>query len=337
MGTLEELLSEHNHLVAVDSETTYGEDAFDGSEPSEFVAFRQFDFDTEIGIVEDERERATHSGREHDTYDDSASVSWEVPFTGIVDPEGTPALPIGALLKAGNLAETVEATPPAFKYHPVTGSNMSEVPSATFVHYMIEGARGNARKMVFTGLRGNRTITLEMGEVALLSGDDTGLYAEFPTNTVSKPSEPSTYHGEEHRFVVVGMDFELDGVNYPIESLEIQTNWDVNEERDAVTAETTLSGVFLSRSAGSRMEGSTTVKGRSSTIENILPAIRAGDAFSLNTTLKNPNGDRLQLSAPAVQFGNYSANRDGHIHFDVPLYLNADDGEDELEIVIDRD
>lgn len=331
------LLSAANRLVAVDSEASYGDDAFGGSSPDEWIAFDEFTPTTTVELVEDEGVRATHSGRPHDVYEGASSVSWQVALSGIVDPDGTPSLPFGPLLKASNWSEQITADPVAYSYHLVTGCTQSKVPSCTIAYYMLEQCGTKARKMLFTGLRGNTTLTLSMGLPARLSGDFTGKFASFPSSNTNRPTAPSSYSGESNRFIVVGMSVEFGGQTFAVENIEIQTNWQVNEDRDATTASTTLSHVYLTRNPGDRVTGSMTLKGRSAALSTLLPAAENGSTFSFEAMLETPNGDRLTVEAPAVQFGSYSENRSGNINFDLPLYFNGTGaGENELTLTFDR-
>lgn len=331
------LLSASNRLVAVESEDNYGADAFGGSEPTAWIAFQEFTPTTTMEIVADEGVRATHSGRPHDTYEGAASVSWALDLSGIVDPQGTPSLPVGALLKAGNWEETVTASPVSFAYNLVTGCTQTRVPSCTFAYYMLEQCGTKARKMLFTGQRGNTTLTLAMGQPARLSGDFTGKFSAFPAVSIDRPTAPSSYAGEGNRFIVVGMSVKFGGSTYSVEQIEIQSNWQVNEDRDATTAATTLAKVYLTRNPGDRVTGSMTLKGRSAALSALLPAAESGQTFSFEAVLENTNGDQLTVEAPAVQFGSYSENRSGNINFDLPLFFNGTGaGENELTLTFDR-
>lgn len=331
------LLSAVNRLVAVGSESTYGEDSFSGSTPAEWMAFTEFTPSNTVEIVPDEGVRATHSGRPHDTYEGAGSVSVQIDLSGIVDPDGTPSLPVGALLKASNWSETITSSPVGFSYNLTTGCNQATVPSCTFAYYALEQCGTRARKMLFTGARGNTTLTLAMGQPAHLSGDYVGKFASFPAANVDRPTAPSSYAGEGNRFIVVGMTVQFGGASYAVESVEISTGWQVNEDRDATTADTTLAKVFLTRNPGDRVSGSLTLKGRSAALSQLLPAAESGATMEFEAMLENSNGDRLTVAAPAVQFGSYSENRDGNINFDVPLFFNGtDEGENEVILTFDR-
>lgn len=331
-------LSVVNRIVAVDSETAYGDDAFGGVDPTEFIAFPNFDPTTTTEVVPDEGMRATHSGRPHDTYQGGASVSWEVYLSGIVDPAGTPSLPITPLLLASNWGQTITAgPPPEYEHNLLTGDNMTTVPSCTFVEYLIEHGRGNARKVVYTGMRGNTTLTCEMGQPVRLSGEFTGKFASFPAATQAKPANPTLYSGEQNRFIMVGAALSLDATSYAVESFNITSNWQVREERDGTTADTTLSYVHLERSPGDRVTGSLTLKGRSAALSTILPAIEDGASFVLLVELQNANDDTLTISAPALQFGSFGRGGDGAMTFDLPMHLNGTGaGENEITITFGR-
>ncbi|RDV36166.1 hypothetical protein DV096_20500 [Bradymonadaceae bacterium TMQ3] len=335
---MEGTLSLVNRLTAVASESSYGDDAFVGSDPAEFLAFLSFNPTTTNEIVPDAGMRATHSGRSHDVFQGGASVSWEIALTGIVDPNGTPALPVTPLLLASNWAQqAIVGPPPSYEHNLVTGDNMTKVPSCTFVEYLIEHDGENARKVVYTGMRGNSTLTLEMGQPVRLSGEFTGKFASFPSSATPKPATPAVYSGEENRFIMVGAELTADAVSYPVESVNFSTNWQVREDRDGTTADTTLSYVHLERSPGDRVTGSMTLKGRSAALNTLLPAIEAGTAFELVVSLENSNGDTLTITAPSMQFGSFGRGGDGAMTFDVPIHCNGTDaGENELTLNFGR-
>lgn len=324
------LLSATEWLCGVGSETTHATDAFAGSNPSSWLNFEAFDFDAQVEIVEDESIRAVHSGYADQRYGSSSSISWTLPLTGKSGAAGT-APHWAPLLMAGNFKETVNAAV-SVEYSLITGMNMSDVPSVTYAHYMLEQDRVNARKMLFLGCRGNRTFSFEMGQIAKISGTDTGKFVEFPSATIAKPANPSAYAGNKKGLLVVGMTLQLGATSYAVESCSFETNWDVNEDRDGTTAGTTLNHVFLSRSRGNRVGGSMTLKGRSNALSNILPAVLSGATFALTVELTD-GVDTFKVDAPSLQFGNYSLNKQGHLAFDVPFFLNGTSaGENEVKL-----
>lgn len=335
-------LSSEHRLTAADSETDWGDDAFGGAEPSEFLALTEFQGNPNVETIPDETERATHSGRPHDTYEGDASPQATLHTSGIIDPDGSPSLPLGTILKAANFEETVDAEAPSFSYDLITGDVMATAPSLTWVNYLLEKARSDARKMVYTGYRGNIEISCEHGQPLQIQTQGTSQYAEWPNATVAKPDDPTEYQGEANRLHMVGANIELEDEGQTVHdvavtALQLNTNWEVVDERDGTTADTTLSRVYLVRPTDSRPEGSVTLAGRSAALEEILPAIKSGAVFSLTATFENSNGDRLTIESPALQFGNYGLQRDTHVMFQVPIFLNGQDaGENDLTLTFDR-
>lgn len=324
------LLSATEWLVAAKSETTYGTDAFAGATPTEWLNFSAFDPVTALAIVEDETIRAVHSGYRDERFGDKATPSWTIPLTGKTGAVGT-APAYAALLKAANFQETVTADT-SVSYSLVTGMAQGDVPSVTYAYYMLEQDRVNARKMLLTGCRGNRTFTFEMGQVATLSGDDVGRYSSFPAATIAKPVNPSSYAGNKRALIVVGLNIEIGGVKYCVEKFDFSTNWTINEDRDACQANTTLNHVHLSRARGSRPGGSKTLKGRSAALSTILPLVESGAPISFEATLSNGE-DTIEVSMPSIQYGQPTLNRSGHIAFDLPYFANGTGaGENEITI-----
>ena len=323
------LLSANDFLVAAKSEATYGTDPF-GSTIDEFIGFEEFSVTSELEIVEDEVIRGVHSGYEDQRFGSSCSVSWTLPITGKAADAGDAPL-WNMLLKSGNFAETINAAT-SVEYSLITGMSMTDVPSVSYAYYMLEQERDNARLMKIHGCRGNRTLSFEMGQVARISGEDTGLFTDFPDATVSIPDNPTTYTGNKKPLLVVGMTAEIGGSAYALESVSIETNWNIVEDRDATTAGSTLAHVGLTRSVGNRVGGEMAIKGRAATLNTIVGKLRDGDTFALHIELSDGT-DTFELDCPSIQFGNYSESRDGHVHFGLPFFCNATGaGENEIKL-----
>lgn len=328
---MEGLLSATEWLVGAKSETAYGTDAFAGVSPTEWLNFEQFDPTSALQIVEDETIRAVHSGYRDQRFGDKTTVSWTLPLTGKSGAAGT-APAYAALLKAANFEETITASASA-TYSLITGTAMAKVPSVTYAYFMLEQDRVNARKQLFTGCRGNRTFTFEMGQVAKLSGEDTGRYFAFPAGAATaKPANPTSYAGNKSALLVIGLEIKIGGTAYCVEKFDFSTNWDVGEDRDACQANTTLNHIYLTRSRGNRPGGSKTLKGRSAALAAILPLLDSGAPVSFTAKLSNGT-DTVTFNMPSIQYGQPSLNRNGHINFDLPYYANATGaGENEITI-----
>ena len=329
-------LSSNNYLVAAQSETVWGEDPWGGSDPTEFIAFESFQPTANYVTVEDQGVRATHSGRKHDIYGGNSTISYTTALTGIKDPEGTPSFPLAALFKAAGFKETV-GVEPSHSFNLVTGNSMSINPSVAFAYYQLQQDRSAAQKRLFLGNRGNMTMNFAMGEQARITGDLTGTFTDFPAASVAMPSNPTSYTGDEARFLMVGATLSIGGSNYECESCEFSTGWEAVPEESGTAAVGTLCDVFLTRAPGSRPSGSLSLKGRTQTLYSILPEIYKGSVFSLEVVLTNANGDRLTVEAPSIQFEQYSEEVNGNINYGLPFVMNGTGaGENELLITFDR-
>lgn len=118
-------------------------------------------------------------------------------------------------------------------------------------------------------------------------------------------------------------------------SFELQTGWDVGEDKQSSSTEA-VDQVYLYRS--SRASGSTTLKGRSSVISTMLPAVQSGAEGQIEVTMGDGT-DTITLSCPKVQIGAYSKSaQGGRYAFDLPLTFNghwdgaSEAGENEFQL-----
>ena len=334
MADFEKSLTQLEQLVGVDSEATYGDDAFEGADPTDYLAFDEFEVDPEYGEAEDEAVLAVHSGRKSDTWGDYLGVSWTLPLTLAPAAGDPPAW--AALLKSSNFEETIEADT-SVTYKPVTGNAMARVPSATAIYYMIESGHESAYKWILEGLRTDLTIQLEMNEYARISGDSRALFAPQPSTTVPKPSNPTTYSGDDAIPRVVNLQATAGSEVIEIESLEIATEWDWGMDyQGANTPDGSVSEIHLVRQRGSNMSAGITLKARGHALETMIPELDDDNAFEISATLAK-GGRSLDISMPRVQFTGYSYTGDNRKSYDLEAQLCGDfaDGGGENDLVLE--
>lgn len=317
------------YVVAADSEGTYGTDAFGGSTPSNFLASimaEQPPLQEAIGSANPEQMSATHDTFPNEKYGDMLSVSeLSFPIKGDDDAPDEPP-PHAAILKAANLKEvkrdpdsTADSGDEYVEYFPVTGHRMGEAPSATLVTYLFNEAYDTQYKWLATGLRFNLTWTIEMGEVADLQVDEgKALYQQMPTSGNSQSVNPSGYSGNHDNFLVRNITHKVDGTEYPIESLELSTNWNLTEDRDASQATGTLHKVKCNRSSDSPPGGSVTYKARDSVIPDLVPKMKSGATSKLTALLDNGT-KQMKIVCPNVQIDWDTLELGNSATFDVPI------------------
>jgi hypothetical protein len=321
-------------IIAAKSESTYGSDAFTGSDPSDYLAVVEdsaLPFSPNYERVGTPVQTATHDVRRADHYIDSLEVGMSLPVkaasTAIDDPP-----PHDALLKAANLKEakrdpdsSADSGDEYVEYFPYTGASMTDVPSATIAAMLFNDDYSEHYLWLAEGARHNLTWTLEMGEHLMLEiADGMALPAAMPTSGTASSLQPDTYSGNERNFVVRNLVYEIDGTVYPLQSLELSTNWSVTEDRDATQSQGTLSRVELNRSSGptdSPPGGSMTLKGRDSVVSDLEPKIADGTPGKIVAECTAPNGTEVwRLEAPRVQFGWDAFSAGDDPTFDVPFF-----------------
>lgn len=311
---MENAITTDEKLVAVTSESTYGENGFGGSPPTVFLAFDEFEVSQNFGRVTNNEIYAVHSGAEDEVFGDYLEISFTLPLT--MAPGGGDPPPWAALLKASNMEETITASTSA-AYHPVTGSDQARVPSSTAVVYMIEAGHENARRMDILGARYNLTLNFQMGEYARIQGQGRAPFVEFPDATVAKPDNPTVYSGNQQAVRVVGAVAKIGTTTVDLESLEISTNWDFYEERSASSPAGGVESVELRRPrGGNNVQGSLTLKGRGFALNTLVPELQDGGVMALEITLEQ-GARTFVLEAPLVKFTGATKNKDGRLKFDL--------------------
>lgn len=326
------LTSADRQLVAVESETTYGTDAIDPGPPSAYQAFRTVTINPIRNQIEAPRATWSASGEKSCGLNSHNDVSWEMPFTGKLGAAGTAAA-WDALLQASGFKKTVTPAT-SVSYKPNTVNDITDTPSATLWQYLRQLEEAGAYLLKARGYRGNASIRLTVGEEAVISGTGLALYTGWPTATVANPTAPSSYEGASC-MVVQRLVLTAGVVDYPLESMEINTNWTLSEVRTGELGGGTLSKVLLTRpSAGGRMGGSIRLVDGKTALQDLVTKWQAGTLVSVSAVLTNGT-DTITLAAPNFQFGQPAPSAEGVMKFDVPFYLNrGTTGDDELTITL---
>jgi hypothetical protein len=318
-------------IAAAVSESTYGTDAIDAGPPSSYLAFRAINIQPIVTPIESPRATFSASGEKHCVVKSHQDVTWELPFTAPAAAGVSPAW--GALLRASGFKQTIVADT-SVTFTPNTSNDMTDTPSATLWKYLLGLEEATAYLFKARGYRGNATINLTIGDEARITGAGVALFDAAPTSTVAKPSAPSAYEGAGC-MIVTTLSLSDGTVTYPVESLEIQSNWAVTEQRTGEAGKGTLAKVLLTRPmSGGRMIGSTRLVDGKTAYQSVVTKWQAGTQFALTATITD--GTRtITLSAPNVQFGQPAASAEGVYKHDLPLYFNrGTSGDDELSIAI---
>lgn len=316
-------------LIGVDSESNYGDDAFGGSDPSEWLAVQ--------GEPEIE-ERTTEVGPEQKTYDglgghvlryaDATEVSLS---TFIVGKDGSagdpPPDPLASLLKAGNFEETVNTDTDVVYTLNGYSSGMTDVPSATVFEAIRDDTDGDYYTRLVEGVRWGLSFTFEDEGSVVVEADGVGLYSEraVSTSSISDPADGDVSGGKD-RLKVQGMTFKFDGTEYDVTSAEMSTELSV-QEHAILNQDSRVDEVKLSLGDEDRPGGSVTFKGRSDELTDIVRDQIQPDAGGFD---KVPTGD-LEIEVgdgtDTVTFvgkdcvlGAYSKSLEGNnYNFDVPV------------------
>lgn len=324
-------ISADRKIASVVSESTYGVDAISPGPASTFQAFRAIDITPIVNPIESPRATASASGEKHCVLASHNDVTWEMPFSGKTGAAGT-APAYDAFMLAAGFKKTVVAST-SVTYKPNTVNDMTDTPSATIWLYKYRLTDSNSYLVKAFGYRGNVTMTMTMGEEAVIAGTGMALYSAYPTSTTAKPTAPTSYQGASC-MVVSGMTVTVGATSYPVENFEIQSNWTMTEIRTGASTGGTLSQVLLTRPmSGGRLIGSMTLVDGSSAFQDMITKWTAGTQATLSVTLTNGT-DTITITAPNMQFGQPAESAEGILKFDIPLFFNrGTSGDDEIQIV----
>ena len=325
------LISADRKIASVKSETVYGTDSINPGPPGAYQAFRAIDITPQQVIIESPRATFSASGERHCLVNSHTDVSWEMPFSGRVGAAGTnPAW--DALMIASGFKRTVIAAT-SVSYKPNTQNDMTDTPSASLWLYMMALESANSYLQKALGYRGNVSINMTIGEEAVISRSGMALYSARPVATVAKPTAPTSYEGALCS-VVSNLVLTVGAVTYPVESLEISSNWTVTERRTGGTAGT-LAQVLLTRPmSGGRIGGSLRLVDGLTAYADAIGKSQSGATATLSATITDGTRTTV-ISAPALQFGLPSASAEGIMKYDLPFYLTrGTSGDDELVITL---
>lgn len=324
-------ISADRKIAYAESEVTYGTNVISGT-PSSWLALRAIDITPIVSPVESPRATFSASGEAHCMLRSHCDVSWEMPFTGRVGAAGTGGAWEPFLLASGFKAVVDSGV--SVTYTPNTENTMALTPSASIKMYKLRLEDANAYMLFTRGYRGNATLTFNIGEEAVLGGEGMGLFEPYPLTTVAKPSAPTAYVGATC-MIVQNLTITVGAIAYECESLELQTNWAMQEIRTGEATKGTLSKVLLTRPmSGGRFIGSFSLVDGGAAMQDMITKWQAGTAVALSITLSD--GTRsIAISAPSIQFGQPSETAEGVVKFDVPFFLNrVSAGDDELSIAL---
>lgn len=323
-------ISADRKVAHVESEEDYGDDAISPGPPAQYEAFREITITPVVNMIESPRATFSASGEKACVLPSHNDVTWEMPFGGKTGAAGT-APAYDAFLLASGFKKTVVAST-SVTYTPTTVHTMADSPSATIWMYRRMLDENLAYLYKATGYRGNFTINLTYGEEAVISGTGMSIYNAAPTSTIAPPTAPTAYVGSGC-MVVSSLVVTVNGVNYPVSSLEIQSNWAIGRS-DTGANGGMLAEVYLTRpSSGGRMIGSFELRDGKTALQAMLTAVQSGAEVSMTAVLTN-GSSTITMTAPKVQFGQPSEAADGILAYTVPFYLNRNSsGDDELSIV----
>ena len=324
------LTSADRQLVSVLSEVTYGLDAIAPGPPANYQAFRTMTINPVLNQIESARLTFTASGEKSCGLKSHNDVSWEMPFTGKLGAAGT-APAWEALIMASGFKRT--ASPGvSVSYKPNTVNDMTDTPSATIWQYLRQLEESASYLIKGRGYRGNVALRMTVGEEAVISGTGMALYTPWPNATVANPTAPSSYQGATC-MIVQRLVLTVGAIDYPLESMEINSNWTLTEIRTGELNQGTLSKVLLTRpTSGGRVGGSLRLVDGKTALQDLVTKWQAGTLVSVSAVISNGT-DTITLAAPNFQFGQPAPSAEGVMKFDVPFYLNrGTTGDDELTI-----
>lgn len=286
-------------ICAFNSESTYGTDAFSGSAPAAANCFPA----AECMIkqvreqVEGGRLTATVAGECHGIHKSHTEVTLNLMLLGSAAAGDVP--PIGPILQAAGMSETVDAGV-SVTYTP----EVTQQDSITVLHYQRNVNDGNARRIMARGVRGNVTITMAVGQEAMVEFSGQGLYNDLPASDATFPTLPDEYAGDQCAWVVNTLALTVGGTTYPIEEMSFTTPWTVELIRtgDSTGGGTTGAVLLMNGKEGSRFGGGFTLVDGATALTAAINLVQGGAKASLSAVLTK--GSRtITISAAAVQLG----------------------------------
>ena len=319
-------------LVAAKVESTYGTDAFGGSDPGAgdwIAAYADSNIDHQRTRIANTTVRPFHSGLTHETVGSHNDVTINVPLYGKESSAGDPPPSLSGLFQAAGLEEEVNAST-SVVYAPVTFHTMAAAPSVSIytAEYVTDGT---VRTHLTTGVRLNFTLTASGDQHVRLSFTGIGLYSEPDAAAGAAPSNPSSYSGGKSPMLSQGMTHSRAAESAALQEFELSTNWSLEENRN-ITGANSLDRVDLIRGEDSNVGGSTTFSD-SDELQVALTDFAADTEAAMGASWADGT-DTVAINAPAVQLDKPSKSKGNTHSFAQPFTCNANssDGEDEFTI-----
>lgn len=305
-----------NAICAVESETTYGTDAFSGApNGDQVIAFRNLVITPQMEAVENDRMTATVTGECHGIGYVQNNVTWEMPLIGSSDAGELP--PGDALLKACNMKATVVADT-SVTYTINTANSQTDTPSATVVMYQRSVEDATGKRILARGVRSTLMFNFTVGQEAYMGGEGVGLYDPIPATFSALPTLPTSYNGDQCGWIVNTMAVTVGATTYPCEAVEFATNFntEVIKTGDATSGGQAGHVLLTKGKSGNRVGGSLTLADGSTALQDMITKAYAGTKASLTVVLTK-GARTITFSFPAIQFGVFE---DQSPRYNVPFF-----------------
>jgi hypothetical protein len=309
-------------VLAVKSEATYGTDAFSG-DPTELLSAENIQINEVYSDIPVERK--THDGFAHGEkmlrVKSHTDVSFEFDLLAKESAAGDPPPIIGAILKACNFEEVVNAGTDV-TYTLVFGADQTKVPSMTVKHYTRDDENSDWYLRTVTGVRGTLTITMQDEGTIRCSFSGIGKFSEEATSTGSY-TLPTSYNGGKDPLAAQGLTVEYDATQYDVRSLDFNTNYS-QDRYDERSQDARLKKVTLDLADGDFPTSSVTW-GEEGTWDTIVQEHKPDPDTDVVPTADfkvtaSDGTDTIEFDATECAVGMYSKNQQGGRYaFDTPL------------------
>lgn len=333
-----DLLSEKGVVIGA-TENTYGTDAVGADlAANNNVVYLAVNEGVQLQRVDDlfepARLRAAHDGVAHTMIANNNTFQATGPlkaWRGGTSGNETPFY--DWLLKACGFSEEVTDGPSAV-YTLVTGGH----DSASIYHYMRDD-NDTWRLNYLTGGRGNMSFNFEVGSEATWTanvvgassndyGDNLAFFDSDGDPALDAGGSSLTYTGsasrdDADRNICRNITATVGGTTYGIANLTLDLAWTVTPKR-VMTAAQSTSKVILTRSAGSRPNGTLLLMDGDTQYDDLKTKWKNGTELELVISLDDGTNDTT-FNAPKMQFGPPTPQDvNGIIGWQVPFYLNGD-------------
>lgn len=310
-------------IAAFKSETSYGVDAFGGGAPADedVLAVIELTITPQLTMIEGDRLTATIAGECHSMVKLQNDVSVTVPLIGSSAAGEAP--PVAVILKAGNMAETID-TGVSVTYTTELVNSAALTPSMTALHYQRSVEDNTARRIMARGVKGSPTFNLTLGEEATLSLTGVAPYDEWPTDPAALPTLPEEYNGDQCAWPVSTLVVTAGGINYPVESMEIALNFTQELARTGDAAGGGVVGKVtnVKPKSGARTGGSFELNDGGAALADVIAKSKSGAKMTITAVLTK--GARAITFSGTIQLGMIT---NAAPRYTVPFYFVRPDGE----------